>query len=146
MCALLGGCQRLFEVAPGGAAIDAALQRDGLIDADDSCTVYGRYGTNASGLFSACFDTPPSGTPMLEPVIDTDKSPNCAIGIQGAPVAACVVVADSFFIDTEIDTTGNLPLVLIARTTIEIAAGGLLDASSTGAQPGQRRTGTDVRR
>jgi len=130
------------------ADVNGVCQPDGLCSYPDlDCPSGQRYGDSAgdqsgecavstcfgTGLVKPCFSPVPAGEVNLTEAIDTDTSPLCATDVTGAD-GLCVIAGERILIGVPIAATGSRPLVLVARSTIEI--GGVLDVASHHATSG----------
>ena len=130
----LGGCDVVFhidEIPAGGSGsntpLDALLGSDAGPCGDD--THVGHYGQDGAGLLELCV---PSGVaPKLESTkINTDL--NCDMMMPlGNGFDACVIMASTLTVRSNVNVIGTHPLVLAASTEIVIESGATLDVSAT---------------
>lgn len=106
-------------------AIDAAII-DVPPDAPRTC-----FGTNLLGNLNICLQAPPTGARTISAtsMINTDDVNMCTAVMSGG-TGLCVVAAATITVDATWRATGVLPLVLIARDSININAAGTVDVAS----------------
>ncbi|MDQ3364175.1 MAG: hypothetical protein M3680_01930, partial [Myxococcota bacterium] len=141
---LLAGCT--FTARPGVPSDGDVEQLDGLVDApadavDDRC-----FG---SGAFYLCLPAVPAGTftttgNMTVITTSCDSAAEQQLVLGGQPV--CVIAADTITINAahSIGVVGDLPLVLVAVTSLSIA--GTLDVASSRGNTGPNADPADCSR
>ncbi len=115
---LLGGCDRLFGLSrlTYDDTVDAAL------DAPTDALCLG------TGMLTEMCITLPAPILAIGSPIDTNSDTRCRVHSQAKGPDLCVIEGDVILVGEPVQVTGDRPLVLLAATTIEIAAP--LDASS----------------